>query len=500
MRLKSFVIKFAASFIANKIRKDKKNALRDQNQLMHLLVSKAKNTLFGTEHSFLEIKSYEDFKRNIPIRDYEKYRQYIDMVKQGKPDILWPGKPKYFAKTSGTTSGVKYIPITKDSMSNHINTARSALMNYFFSKKDADIFDGKVMFLSGSPVLDTKSAIPAGRLSGIVYHEIPFWVKSSQLPSWNTNCIDDWESKVEKIAGETLNEDLRLISGIPPWVHMYFEKLLSLTGKKTVREIFPNLSLFVYGGVNYDPYRAKLTELIGADIDSIETYPASEGFIAFQDDIEDSGLLLNTNSGIFYEFIPLNKISDNDPERLMLAQVKIGIDYALIINSNAGLWAYSIGDCVRFTSLDPYKIIVSGRVDHYISAFGEHVIAKETDEAISEVSKIHNVNIEEFTVAPMVNPPDGSLPYHEWFIEFDKLPLSMLQFAEDLDTEMCRQNIYYKDLIEGKILQKLKIRMMHKSSFREYMKSQGKLGGQNKVPRLNNDRKIADELQSYVII
>ena len=411
-----------------------------------------------------------------------------------KKDIVWPGVPKYFAKTSGTTSGVKYIPITKDSMPNHLNTARAALMNYFYLKKNAGIFDGKVIFLSGSPVLDMKGLVPAGRLSGIVYHEIPFWVKSSQLPSWDTNCIEDWEKKVEKIVEETRNEDLRLISGIPPWVQMYYEKLLSVTGKKTVKEVFPNLSLFIYGGVNYEPYRTKLRELTGADIDTLETYPASEGFFAYQDDPADDGLLLNTNSGIFYEFIPADKLQNPEENRIMLDSVRTGIDYALVVNSNAGLWGYILGDIVRFKSINPYMILVTGRVDHYISAFGEHVISKEVEEAMMNTALKFKCSIVEFTVAPQINPPDNSEPYHEWFVEFGELPSDIREFSRSLNEEMCRQNIYYKDLIIGKVLQNLKITLLKKNAFRDYMRSIGKLGGQNKVPRLSNDRKIADAL------
>jgi hypothetical protein len=488
------VIKLAASIITRKIRTDKCNALKDQRHLMQVLVSKAKHTVFGTEHSFSKIKSYEDFKRNIPVRNYEDYRHYIDEIINGKKNILWPGVPKYFAKTSGTTSGVKYIPITKDSMPNHLNTARAALMNYFHLKKNAGIFDGKVIFFSGSPVLERKGSVPAGRLSGIVYHKIPFWVKSSQLPSWDTNCTEDWEKKVEKIVEETRNEDLRLISGIPPWVQMYFEKLLSVTGKKTVKEVFPNLSLFIYGGVNYEPYRTKLRELTGADIDTLETYPASEGFFAYQDDPVGDGLLLNTNSGIFYEFIPSDKMQNPEENRIKLDSVRTGIDYALVVNSNAGLWGYIIGDIVRFKSINPYKILVTGRVDHYISAFGEHVISKEVEEAMTITASKFKCSIVEFTVAPHINPPDNSEPYHEWLVEFGELPPDLTEFSRSLNEEMCGQNIYYNDLIKGKVLQNLKITVLEKNAFRDYMKSIGKLGGQNKVPRLSNDRKIADIL------
>ena len=396
MSIKTFFIRKAAAYIANNIRKWKKTAIKDQQSIMLNLVKQAQQTIFGKDHHFSSIKTYEDFKKSIPVRDYEDLRPYIDRVTAGESDILWPGKPKYFAKTSGTTSGVKYIPITKDSMPNHIATARNAMFNYFHQVGNADVFDGKLIFLSGPPVLESKGGVPTGRLSGIVNHEIPSWVKTNQLPSYDTNCIEDWESKLEKIVEETIHQDMRLISGIPPWVQMYFERILEKSGKKTIREVFPNYSLFMYGGVNFEPYRSKLEELCGKRTDSIETYPASEGFIAFQDD-----------------------------------QVELNKDYALVINNNAGLWGYDIGDCVRFVSLDPYKIIVSGRVKHYISAFGEHVIGKEVEEAILSVAKKHHANIIEFTVAPQVNPPDKSIPYHEWFVEFNKKPDDMDLFSKE---------------------------------------------------------------------
>ena len=498
MSFKTFIVKKAAAFTAKQINKWKKTAIKDQQSIMLNLVNQAQQTIFGKDHHFSTIKTYEDFKKSIPVRDYEDLRPYIDRVTEGESDILWPGKPKYFAKTSGTTSGVKYIPITKDSMPNHIATARNAMFNYFHQVGNADVFDGKLIFLSGSPVLESKGGVPTGRLSGIVNHEIPTWVKTNQLPSYDTNCIEDWESKLEKIVEETIHQDMRLISGIPPWVQMYFERILEKSGKKTIREVFPNYSLFMYGGVNFEPYRSKLEELCGKRTDSIETYPASEGFIAFQDDKNDNGLLLNTRSGIFFEFIPVENAFEKNPDRLMLDQVELNKDYALVINNNAGLWGYDIGDCVRFVSLDPYKIIVSGRVKHYISAFGEHVIGKEVEEAILSVAKKHHANIIEFTVAPQVNPPDKSIPYHEWFVEFDKKPDDMDLFSKEVDAEMCAQNIYYDDLIKGNILQPLKIRTMRKDAFRDFMKSQGKLGGQNKVPRLSNDRKIAEVLVDMV--
>jgi hypothetical protein len=498
MGWKSTLLKPFAYFTHKKIERMASSAIADQEKWMHLLIKKAKTTRFGKDHDFDSITSYRDFQDHIPLRDYEGLRSYVDMIKKGESDVLWPGKPMYFAKTSGTTSGVKYIPITRESLPNHIETARNALFNFCHKAGLLSVFDGRVIFLSGSPVLEEVGGIPTGRLSGIVNHEIPAWLKGNQLPSYATNCIEDWEDKVEKIVQETKNEDMRLISGIPPWVQMYYELLIKEKGVRSVSEAFNNFNLFVYGGVNYEPYRQKMESLAGRSIPSMELYPASEGFFAFQDEVSNDGLLLNTDSGIFYEFVPLDEVFNEKPARLSLAQVEKNKDYAIIINNNAGLWGYNIGDTVRFVSLDPYKLVVSGRIKHYISAFGEHVIGKEVEEAMKDTCDHFGISAIEFTVAPEVNPGSG-LPYHEWFVSFGGDIPDLGEVEAYLDTSMSKQNIYYKDLIEGKILRPLKITALRPTAFRDYMKDQGKLGGQNKVPRLSNDRKIADQLKPYTL-
>jgi len=494
MKIKSKILKPVARRIARNIERWSAAAPEAQDFVFQDLIKKGRRTAFGREHGFDKINTHEAFRAQVPLRDYEALRPWIDRIKTGEKDVLWPGLPKYFAKTSGTTSGVKYIPLTRDSMPNHFGTARNALFNYAARTGNFDFFDGKMIFLSGSPELDMVGSIPAGRLSGIVNHEIPKWLRTSQLPSYPTNCIEDWEQKLDAIVTETLGQDMRLISGIPPWVQMYYERLLQRSGKRFVKDIFPNFKVFVYGGVNFEPYRAGLESLVSHRIDSVETYPASEGFIAFQDSQTEPGLLLNAASGIFFEFVPMDEIFNENPTRLSLRNVELGVNYALIINNNAGLWGYNIGDTVEFTSLNPYRIIVTGRVKHFISAFGEHVIGKEVDAAMLAVSREMGVNVVEFTVAPQVAPPAGGLPYHEWFVEFEREPTDLGQFSQLLDNEMIKQNIYYEDLIKGNILRPLKITPLPRDAFRNYMKSQGKLGGQNKVPRLSNDRKIVDSL------
>jgi len=469
-----------------------------QKSLLKSLVSQAKTTVFGKDHQFSQIQNHKDFMSQVPIRDYEGIKEYVERIKLGESNILWPGLPIYFSKTSGTTSGAKFIPITKDSIANHINGARDALLNYIHHTGKSRFLDGKLIFLSGSPELDLNPKVPVGRLSGIVNHHVPSYLSSNQLPTYQTNCTEDWEEKVELIIDETLPEDMTLISGIPPWVQMYFDKIQERTGNN-IMEVFPNFSLFVYGGVNFEPYRKKLFESIGKRVPSIETYPASEGFIAFQDQPDDPGLLILLNSGIFYEFIPVDHYFSENPTRYTIDQVELGVNYAVIINNNAGLWGYSIGDTIRFISLNPYRILVTGRIKHFISAFGEHVIGEEVENAMNNsLSRFPEVSIVEFTVAPQVNP-DSGLPLHQWYIEFANQPNNLSDFEKELDLQLQKLNSYYHDLISGNVLKVLEIIPLQTDSFRNYMKSQGKLGGQNKVPRLSNDRKTAELLLPYAL-
>jgi hypothetical protein len=465
-----------------------------QKKVFLSLIRKAQSTLFGKEHNFEGIHNYEAFKQAVPIRDYEGFRSYVERIKAGERDVLWPGKPIYLSKTSGTTSGAKYIPITRESIPYHIKAARDSILHYVAATGNTAFIDGKMIFLQGSPELDNSGPIPVGRLSGIVAHHVPAYLQKNRLPSYSTNCIEDWEEKVEQICEETLKEKMTLISGIPPWVQMYFERLIEKSGQRDIQSIFPDFSLFIYGGVNYEPYRKSMEKLIGKRVDSIELYPASEGFIAFQDSRDEEGMLLLLNSGIFYEFIPAEEFFDEQPTRLSIEQVELGQNYVIILNTNAGLWGYNIGDTVRFVSLIPYRIVVSGRIKHYTSAFGEHVIAEEVEAAISYACEKEGVEVVEFHLAPQVNPGEGELPYHEWLIEFKDPSINQASFAQLLNERMLVLNSYYKDLIEGKMLQALRVRSIPKGGFQKFMKSKGKLGGQNKLPRLSNDRKLAEEI------
>lgn len=490
MSIKSFAAKLFAQYIHNKVQAWATKPLETQEKVFRDLITQAQHTQFGKDHDFANIKTFQDFAAKVPIRDYEQLRPYVDRVVKGEENILWKGKPIYFAKTSGTTSGAKYIPLTKESMPYHIEAARNAILSYIRETGNADFVDGKMIFLQGSPILEEKNGIKLGRLSGIVAHFVPKYLQKNRMPSWETNCIEDWETKVNAIVEETFHENMTVISGIPSWVQMYFEKLQQ-KGNKPVGEIFKNFNLFIYGGVNYEPYRAKFENLIGRKVDAIELFPASEGFFAYQDSQKEKGMLLLLKSGIFYEFVKAEEFFTENPRRYTIGEVELDVNYVLLLSTNAGLWAYNIGDTVQFTSLQPYRVIVSGRIKHYISAFGEHVIGKEVESALKQAMEGTNVRVNEFTVAPQITPNEG-LPYHEWFIEFENEPENLEDFALKIDQAMRKQNTYYDDLIDGKVLRTVVITKVAKNGFQEYMKSIGKLGGQNKLPRLANDRKIAD--------
>ena len=497
--IKALGAKLYAAWSHHKNEKWIKSPLETQEKVLKELIIQGAQTRFGKDHNFEKIKDLKTYQKEVSVRDYEGFKPYIDAILEGEKDVLWKGRPLYYAKSSGTTSGAKYIPITKASMPQHIRAAREALLNYIHHSGNTSVVKGKHIFVQGSPVLEDYKGVALGRLSGIVAHYVPGYLQKNRMPSWETNCIEDWETKVDAIVGETQKEDMTIIGGIPSWVQMYFERLTAQSGK-SVGELFPNFSLFVYGGVNFEPYRGVFEKLIGRIPASIEFYPASEGFFAYQDRQEDSGLLLLLDHGIYYEFIVAQTFYDEHPTVHSLAEVELGVNYVMIISTTAGLWRYNIGDTVQFTSTHPFRIIVSGRIKHFISAFGEHVIVSEVEQALKEAieQQEESVRVREFTVAPQIEPKEG-LPYHEWFIEFDTPPQDKIAFALKIDQAMQAKNIYYQDLIVGKVLRPLIIREVVKEGFTNYMKSIGKLGGQNKVPRVADNRKIADVLEVYLV-
>ncbi|MEL6697717.1 MAG: GH3 auxin-responsive promoter family protein [Bacteroidota bacterium] len=498
MSIKTYIAGIWARRRQRGLQKESRQALELQQKTFRELISKAQHTAFGKEHKFDQIQTYQDFQRQVPVRDYEKARDWFERIASGEANVAWPGQPLYLAKTSGTTSGAKYIPITHDSIRRQIQGARDTLLAYMGETGNTSFLDGKMMFLSGSPEIDSNPhGLKTGRLSGIVNHFVPSYLTANRVPTYETNIIEDWETKVSTIVQEIKDQDLRLISGIPPWVQMLFEELEAQTGKQPL-EVWPNLSVFVQGGVNFEPYAPIFERYFGDKVDLVELYPASEGFFAFQTTQADNGLFLAPDYGIFYEFIPLEEYGKPDARRLTLDQVELDKQYALIISTNAGIWAYDIGDTVKFTSINPWKIRVSGRVKHFISAFGEHVISEEVNAAIMAAAEATDATFQEFTVAPYIVEEKGASA-HEWFVEFVQEPNDFNQFVETLDVHLRQRNAYYNDLREGNILSRARVHRVQLNASRDYMKSIGKLGGQNKFPRLSNDRTIAQALKEYVM-
>ncbi|XWN35717.1 MAG: GH3 auxin-responsive promoter family protein [Roseivirga sp.] len=494
MSLKTSLSKPLAAWVVYQQRQWSRQPGATQQRVLKQLVRSAQHTRFGQDHHFSAIKTYADFKAQVPVRDYEGLVPYIEQMKAGARDVLWPGRPVYWAKTSGTTSGSKYIPITQASLPHHLRAARNALLCYVHETGRAEFLAGHMIFLSGSPALEDVGGIPTGRLSGIVNHHVPAYLRRNQLPSYATNCIADWEAKIDAIVEETLTAPMTLISGIPPWVQMYLDKLQQRAGRP-IQEIFPDFSLLVHGGVNFAPYQAKLFDTIGKPVDTIETYPASEGFIAFQDSQQEEGLLLQLDSGLFFEFIPTDQYFSAQPPRLCVEEVELGVDYTLVLSTNAGLWAYALGDTVKFVSKAPYRIVVTGRIKHFISAFGEHVIAEEVDKAMqTALGKHPETRLTEFTVAPYVSKQQGEPSYHEWLIEFAQPPQRLAAFAQDLDLALRQLNTYYDDLVAGKVLQPLQVTSLTPGTFQQHGQATGQLGGQNKVVRLANNRALAQAL------
>ena len=497
MSIKSIIAKPYAMWATERALHDARRARQCQKNIFEELLFWGSRTIFGKDHHLTPNLKYDSFAKQVPITDYEAIKHYIERVKNGERNILWRGLPLYFAKTSGTTSGVKYIPVTADSIGNHIDGAKMALLFHIRDTGNADFVSGKMIFLSGSPKLAVKNKIQIGRLSGIVQNHVPKYLQHNRLPSFETNCIEEWETKLDYIVEETANQDMTLISGIPPWVQMYFDRLVDKFNRP-IKDIFPNFNLLVHGGVNFEPYRPKLETTIGKTVAMIGTYPASEGFFAYQTSQADLSLLLNVNAGIFYEFIPIAEIFNPNPTRLRLHEVSLDTNYAVIITTNAGLWSYNLGDTVKFTELNPYRVLVTGRVKHFISAFGEHVIGEEVEAAILTAANHQQIAVTEFTVAPQIETHNEP-PYHEWYVEFgNNHPQDLQQFAREIDETLQAKNVYYADLRRGNILQCLKIRPLVKGAFQQYMKSIGKLGGQNKVPRLANDRSLVNQLNSYL--
>ena len=492
MGISSFIIKTLSRKTFKRVIGEQSLAISNQNALFKKIISRGVNSLFGKNLDIKANLDYDSFSKLVPISTYEDYRDYISLISHGKKNILTHGRPMCFAITSGTTSGTKYIPLTKEMWRHQSNSIKDLLLLYAHQTSNYDYVRSGMMFIQGSPELKYFNQVPFGRLSGIAARHVPFFLKNNRYPSMATNKIPNWNDKINAIVSETHNKKMKIIGGIPPWVMTYFDCLLEYTGKHHVKEVFPDLSLYIHGGTSFDAYRKTFLNTCGP-IDTLEVYPASEGFFAFQNNLYDESLLLLINRGVFYEFITLSNFQKKKMERIPLEGVELNIDYVLIVTTVAGLWAYNTGDTVRFVSKNPYKIVFSGRASQFCSAFGEHVIEKEIQAALKIAVKNVGGTVSEFSVCPKVGS-GRETSRHEWFIEFLEKPKSITDFEAVLQNSMKKQNIYYKDLFDSGVIGVLKIILVKKGGFSSYMKSIGKFGGQNKCPHLLNDRRIADFL------
>ncbi|MDC0189260.1 GH3 auxin-responsive promoter family protein [Flavobacteriales bacterium] len=471
--------------------KESKSALENQKTIFKHILSNGHGSKFTQDFGITRGSTYDHFVRRVPLMVYEDFKKYIDLISFGKKNVLTKGRPSYFAITSGTTSGTKYIPLTREMMNMQTKATKELLLLYAYQRGYYNISGAGMMFVQGTPKLNYFNKVPYGKLSGIAAHHVPFYLKKNRFPSMKTNCIQPWDKKIKMIVKETLNKDLRILGGIPPWVMTYFKEVLSETGANKIKEVFPNLQLYIHGGTSFQSYQKSFFDLCG-QVDTLEVYPASEGFFAYQDSIEDKSLTLLTNHGVFYEFVRLGDFNkSSNPDRISLEGVELNVDYVMVVSTIAGLWSYNTGDTIRFVSKNPYKIMFSGRASQFCSAFGEHVIEKEVQVALNEALRVCGGGVLEFTVAPRVSSKNSR---HDWFIEFSSAPKNLGVFKELLCKEMGKQNLYYRDLVESGVIETIGLYVVKNGGFAAYMKSIGKFGGQNKCPHLSNNRNVADFL------
>ncbi len=498
MGVSAILLKMLAKKEYSKYSKNINSALKEQSNTFKNILAKGHNSVFGKQKKLAKNTTYEQFQKLVPVGDYETIRPFISRISNGEKNILTTGKPLYFAITSGTVSGAKYIPLTKKMMFFQTQAIKELLLLYAYQTNNYNMSpQAGMMFIQGSPKLKYLNKVPFAKLSGISARHIPFFLKKNRYPSMKTNCIENWGEKIAAIVQETHNKDMRVIGGIPPWVMTYFDSLLKFSGKKTVREIFPNLTLYIHGGTGFNAYKKAFFNLSGK-IDSLEVYPASEGFFAYQNSLRENSMLLLTRHGVFYEFIELRDFQNQKMNRIPLEGVKLNTDYVMIVSTIAGLWAYNTGDTIRFISKNPYKILFSGRAAQYCSAFGEHVIEKEVQTSLNNAIMRCGGSVTEFTVCPKIMSK-SYLSHHQWFVEFQSVPDNLSKFEKTLNTVMKEQNPYYKDLVGSKVIGPLKLFVVKSGGFNAYMKSIGKFGGQNKCPHLSNERKIADFLETKYV-
>ncbi|MFK7810273.1 MAG: GH3 auxin-responsive promoter family protein [Saprospiraceae bacterium] len=468
-----------------------------QAEVFNQLIREAANTQFGKEHNFDAIESYEDFCESVPLRSYEELAPYITRIKEGEEDVLYPGKPKYFSVSSGTTSSVKYIPVTDAFVKTYTKSGLHLLFSYFRQTDNYDMIFGKNMMLQGSPELEDINGVLAGRMSGVSYHIMPQVLKGNRLPSYETNTIADWDEKIRTIAEETSTKNLQILGGIPPWIMMYFDYLSAHTKEKLIKDVFPNLKLYIHGGVNFAPYRQLIFDKIGKEIDTLDTYTASEGFLGFQENLGHPEMTLCSNNGIFYEFVEVEDYRKNKyPKRLRLSEVQKDTDYLIILNTISGMWGYIIGDLIRFSDTRPYQFSITGRLSQYTSLFGEHLIESEVRIVLKAASEQFNFKTRAFTVAPNLLL-ETQHSHHEWWIDFVETPSNLAEIAKMMDEKLGRLNHLYADLINGKVISSLKIIPIQSKGFEKCFMENGKIDGQNKISVLSNNRELVSQLEKY---
>lgn len=473
------------------------NPLDAQREVLQDLVTSAQYTEFGRKYNFSNLFNVRDFKATVPIHEYEDIKPYIERIMHGEQNILWNTPIYWFAKSSGTTSDKsKFIPISEESLQDgHYKASKDVLSLYYQYHPDSALLTGKGLVIGGSHNINPMNAeAQYGDLSAVLLQNSPFWGHWLRTPDLSIALMDEWESKIEKLAESTIKENVTSISGVPTWTLVLFKRILEITGKQTMSEVWPSLELYMHGGVSFTPYREQFRKIIGKEINYLEMYNASEGFFAAQDIPGSEGMLLFTDHGIFMEFMPVSEYGKKEPQTVSLQDVELGKNYALIISTNGGLWRYLVGDTVQFVSLKPFRIKVSGRLKHYINAFGEEVIVDNTDKAIAIASNLTGAIVNDYTAAP-VYFSDSANGAHEWLIEFEKEPENLELFTKELDIALKSINSDYEAKRHKSIALGLPIvHAMKKGAFAEWLRSKGKLGGQHKVPRLSNDRTMIDEI------
>ncbi len=480
-----------------------KYPLEVQEEWFKKLISQAKNTEWGKKYDYASIGSVKEFKERVPVNNYETLKPYIDRLRKGEQNILWGSEIKWFAKSSGTTAGKsKYIPVSTESLEEcHYNVGKDMLSIYCNNYPDTYIFDGRGLAMGGSHKITeiNNENYYSGDLSAIIVQNLPYWAEFIRVPKRSVALMDEWESKIEKMATSTISHNVTNILGVPSWTLLLLRRILEITGKENILEVWPNLEAFFHGGVNFAPYKKQFEQIIPSEnMHYMETYSASEGFFGLQDQIDSDELLLMLDYGVFYEFMPMDQLGTENPETLSLSEVELGTNYAMVISTNGGLWRYIIGDTVQFTSLSPFRIKITGRTVNFINAVGEELIIDNAEKALTIACQKSNAIISEYTAAP-VYFKEGENAAHEWLIEFEKEPENIDFFTETFDNALKSLNSDYEaKRYHNMVLREPVIRVIPKGVFYNWLKSKDKLGGQHKVPRLSNDRRYVDEIMSLV--